>query len=258
MRSIRGALARPSSRSTTRLPLTSASVGTVLTRKRSASSGCWLMSTEVTRRRARSLRARCAIRLSIRRAGPEWVAPKKTSKGRVSSDIEGFFSLHIGHFKPRLEARVYTQRTMWEAYRIGLSLGLGIGIGGLLSALVAPRRAVAVAVAVAAAALGAAVGYAIGGWHESVAGGIGGALGAVVVATLVAGALDRGGTRGGTAALVGLASLVLAALALDPVRRLPRGGRAPGGRRPRPPPQARALRRPAQPRARLSLPTARS
>ena len=105
---------------------------------------------------------------------------------------------------------------MWEAYRIGLSLGLGLGIGGLLSALAAPRRAVAVAVAVVAAALGAAVGYAIGGWHESVAGGIGGALGAVVVATLVAGALGRGGTRGGTALLVGLASLVLAALALIP------------------------------------------
>ena len=78
--------------------------------------------------------------------------------------------------------------------------------------------------------VGAAVGYAIGGWHESVAGGIGGALGAAVVATLVAGTLGRGGTRGGTAALVGLASLVLAALAFDPVRRLPRGGRAAGGR----------------------------
>ena len=62
-----------------------------------------------------------------------------------------------------------------------------------------------------------AVGYAIGGWHESVAGGIGGAEGTVVIATLVTGAIDRGGTRGGTAALVGLVSLVLAALALIPV-----------------------------------------
>lgn len=105
---------------------------------------------------------------------------------------------------------------MWEAYRIGLSLGLGLGIGGVLSALTAPRRWAAVAVALVAGALGAAVGYAIGGWHESVAGGIGGALGAGVVATLVAGTLSRGGTRGGTALLVGLASLVLAALALIP------------------------------------------
>jgi hypothetical protein len=106
---------------------------------------------------------------------------------------------------------------MWEWYRIGLSLGLGIGIGGLLAALAAPRRALVVVVAALAAAAGAGAGYAIGGWHEAVAGGIGGALGAVVIATFVAGALRRGGTRGGTAVLVGLASLVLAALALIPV-----------------------------------------
>jgi len=65
--------------------------------------------------------------------------------------------------------------------------------------------------------LGAAVGWLIGGWHESLAGGIGGALGAGVVAPLVAGTLSRGGTRAGTAALVGGASLVLAALAFVPV-----------------------------------------
>jgi len=106
---------------------------------------------------------------------------------------------------------------MWEAYWIGVSLGLGIGIGGLLSALIAPRRWVAVAVLLVAAAIGAAAGWLIGGWHESLAGGIGGALGAWVVATLVAGTLSRGGTRAGTAALVGLASLVLAALAFVPV-----------------------------------------
>jgi hypothetical protein len=105
---------------------------------------------------------------------------------------------------------------MWEAYRIGLSLGLGIALGGLFSALLAPRRAVVIGVALVAAAAGAAIGYAIGGWHEAVAGGLGGALGAAGVSTLVAGTLDRGGTRGGTAALVGLASLVIAALALIP------------------------------------------
>jgi hypothetical protein len=112
---------------------------------------------------------------------------------------------------------VYTPDAMWEWYRIGLSLGLGIGIGGLCSALAAPRRTLVALVAVVAAAIGAAIGYAIGGWHEAVAGGIGGALGAAAVAPLVVGALRRGGTRGGTAVLVGLASLLLAALALIPV-----------------------------------------
>jgi hypothetical protein len=116
-----------------------------------------------------------------------------------------------------LASAVYTPDEMWEWYRIGLSLGLGIGIGGLLSALVAPRRTFVLAVAAVSAAGGAGVGYAIGGWHEAVAGGVGGVLGAIVVSAFVAGALRRGGTRGGTAVLVGLAALVLAALALVPV-----------------------------------------
>src|SRR5947209_4402968 len=101
---------------------------------------------------------------------------------------------------------------MWEWYRIGLAPGLGVGFGALLAALIAPRRALVAAVVLIAAAGGAGVGYAIGGWHESVAGGLGGALGAGVVALLVLGTLERGGTRGGTAALVGLAAVILAAL----------------------------------------------
>src|SRR5262245_40104164 len=87
-------------RPTTRLPLTSASVGTVLTRKRSASSGCSSISTAVTRRRARSLRARCAIRLSIRRAGPELAAPKKTRSGRLSLATATFVFPANGGPKP--------------------------------------------------------------------------------------------------------------------------------------------------------------
>src|SRR6476660_5560961 len=179
MRSIRGALTRPSSRSTTRFSLTSASVGTVSTRKRSASSGCSFTSTCVTRRRARSLRARCATRLSMRRAGPEWEAPKKTSSGRGS----GFIVTDLSPANRTLNrvpgGGVYTLREMWEWYRIGLSLGLGIGLGGLLSAVAAPRRGLVFVVAAVAAAGGAGGGYAIGGWHEAVAGGVGGALGAV-------------------------------------------------------------------------------
>jgi hypothetical protein len=106
---------------------------------------------------------------------------------------------------------------MWEAYRIGLALGLGIAIGGVVSALLAPRRlALLATAALASAAAGTGAGYVIGGWHEAVSGGAGGVLGALVVAMVVEGTLRRGGTRGGTAALVGLAALVLAALALVP------------------------------------------
>jgi hypothetical protein len=152
----------------------------------------------------------------MRRAGPEWEAPKKTSSGRGS----GFIVTDLSPANETLNrvpgGGVYTLREMWEWYRIGLSLGLGIGLGGLLSALAAPRRGLVLVVAAVAAAGGAGVGYAIGGWHEAVAGGVGGALGAVVVSAFVAGALRRGGTRGGTAVLVALAALVLAALALVP------------------------------------------
>jgi hypothetical protein len=82
--SILGALARPSSRATTRLPLTSTSVGTADTRSRSTRSPCVSTSIRSTRRRMRSFRARCARRLSIRRAGPERSDQKKSSKGLAS------------------------------------------------------------------------------------------------------------------------------------------------------------------------------
>src|SRR5204863_387358 len=92
---VRGSLSLPTSRSTTRLSLTRARVGTVVTRNRSASSGCSSTSTCITRRRSRSLRATCAIRLSIRRAGPDCAARKNTRSGRESALSEGAF-LGIG------------------------------------------------------------------------------------------------------------------------------------------------------------------
>src|SRR6266536_186796 len=186
MRSIRGALTRPSSRPTTRLSLTSASVGTVVTRNRSATWGCSSTSTCATRRRMRSLRARWATRLSIRRAGPEWAAPKNTSNGRESRATSPCFPCKRA-VQTHHQERVYTLREMWEWYRIGLSSGLGSVLGSLLAAVVAPRRA-----------------------------GVAAVLGAVVAARLVLGTLERGGTRGGTAVLVGLGALILAALALVP------------------------------------------
>jgi hypothetical protein len=107
---------------------------------------------------------------------------------------------------------------MWELYRIGLSLGVGLGLGGLLAAVLGPRRpGLVTALAVTAIAAGAGVGYAIGGWEEAIAGGAGGGLGELAAARLVHGTLERGGTRGGTAVLVGIGSLIVAALALVPV-----------------------------------------
>jgi hypothetical protein len=84
---------------------------------------------------------------------------------------------------------------MGSWYTIGILVGLGTSLG------------------VAAAAIG----FAFWEWQQ-VAGGVAGALcGALGSAPLVAGALRRGGTRGGTATLLGLASLVGAALAFVPV-----------------------------------------
>ena len=44
----------------------------------------------------------------MRRAGPEWVAPKKTSNGRLSFDIEVVFSLHTTASNPRLGTRLHS------------------------------------------------------------------------------------------------------------------------------------------------------
>jgi hypothetical protein len=80
-RSMRGALTRPSSRPTTRLSLIRRSVGTVSTLRRSATLGFSPTSTRVTRSLPRSLRARCASKLSIRLAGPEVASVKNASRG---------------------------------------------------------------------------------------------------------------------------------------------------------------------------------
>ena len=98
-------------------------------------------------------------------------------------------------------------------YTIGVLAGLGAAFGVLAAALV-PRFVIA---AVAGAVAGAVVGYFVFGWPEAIAGGVGGVLGGVGATPVVAGALRRGGTRGGTALLVGLAALVVAALAFVPV-----------------------------------------
>ena len=107
-------------------------------------------------------------------------------------------------------------------YWIGVSAGLGVAVGVLLGGSFGTGRAQRIAVIVLAGAAGAGIGYAIGNWQSGgwgdravgIAGGVAGALGATET---VSGALRRGGTRAGTAALVGGAALVLAALAWIPV-----------------------------------------
>ena len=246
--------ARPSSRSTTRLPLTSASVGTVVTRKRSASSGC---SVDVDRRHAQ------AVALLAREVGHQALhAPRGPGVGGAEEDQQRTGIVQpstcsfpcIRDFKPRL--RPASRLSARCGRPTGSDCRSGSGSGSADCSRRCSRRAARrwSRSLLVAAAVGAAVGYAIGGWHES------------------RGRRDRrrarrrgrrrrssparssrGGTRGGTAALVGLASLVLAALALVPFVGYLEAVALPGGGRPRPPPPARALRRPAQPRARLVL-----
>jgi len=105
---------------------------------------------------------------------------------------------------------------MGSWYWIGVCAGLGVGIGVFLAGLFAGTRTALTAALVLAAGAGIAVGFLIGEWDEAIGGGAGGMLGAIGAAQLVAGTLRRGGARFGTAVFVGLAAVVLAALAWIP------------------------------------------
>ena len=105
---------------------------------------------------------------------------------------------------------------MGDWYWIGVCAGLGVGIGVLLSGLLAGTRAALTAALVFAAGAGVAVGFGLGEWDEAIGGGAGGTLGAIGAAQLVMGTLRRGGARFGTALFIGLAAVVLAALAWIP------------------------------------------
>ena len=106
---------------------------------------------------------------------------------------------------------------MGSWYAIGLLLGLGVAFGVIAAGAVG-RRPPGIAVGgFAAAAVGVGVGVLADGSLPPVAGGIGGVLGMFGACQLVRGAVRRGGTESGTAAIVGVAGLVLGALALVPV-----------------------------------------
>jgi len=106
---------------------------------------------------------------------------------------------------------------VWEWYRIGVAAGVGAGAALFAAAWLARSRAGALAAAAFAIAVGIAVGFALDDWTEAVAGAVGGVLGALGSVQIVRGTLRRGGTSGGTGILVGVAGLVVAALAFVPV-----------------------------------------
>jgi hypothetical protein len=106
---------------------------------------------------------------------------------------------------------------MGSWYWIGVCAGLGVAVGVLFAGLFAGTRIALTAALVLAAAAGVAIGFAVGQWDEAIGGGAGGTLGAIGAAQLVMGTLRRGGARFGTAVFVGLAALLLAALAWIPV-----------------------------------------
>jgi hypothetical protein len=106
---------------------------------------------------------------------------------------------------------------MGSWYWIGVCAGLGVGVGVLLSGLFAGTRIALTAALVLAAAIGVAIGFGLGEWDEAVGGGAGGALGALGAAQLVMGTLRRGGARFGTAVFVGIAAILLAAIAWIPI-----------------------------------------
>ena len=106
---------------------------------------------------------------------------------------------------------------MGSWYWIGVCAGLGVAAGVLCAGLFAGTRIALTAALVLAVGVGVAIGFALGEWDEAIGGGAGGALGAIGAAQLVMGTLRRGGARFGTAVFVGIAALVLAALAWIPI-----------------------------------------
>jgi hypothetical protein len=98
-------------------------------------------------------------------------------------------------------------------WSIGVVVGLGTSFG--VAAEGALRRAPFAAILAAVAAV--AVGLAFWSYGEAIGGVVGSVCGSFGAAPLVAGTLRRGGTRGGTAALLGAAALIGAALAFIPI-----------------------------------------
>ena len=101
-------------------------------------------------------------------------------------------------------------------YWIGVAIGFGVAVGVFAGGIVGASALGTAVAAVIAAGLGALAGWELGGWVEIVGGAVGGVAGAAGASRLLQGTLRTGGTRGGTAVLLGVAAVVVAALALVP------------------------------------------
>jgi hypothetical protein len=122
---------------------------------------------------------------------------------RPLSPVEPPFKLH------------WLQVGSW--YWIGVCTGLGVAVGVVLAAVLVGTRMALAAALVLAGGIGVVIGFALGQWDEAIGGGVGGVLGAIGSAQLVTGTMRRGGARFGIAVFVGLAALVLAAVAWIPI-----------------------------------------
>jgi len=105
---------------------------------------------------------------------------------------------------------------MGDWYWIGVCAGLGVGVGVIVAGVLGATRTLLAFGLVIAGGLGVLIGVGLGEWDEAIGGGAGGVLGALGSARVVAGTLRRGGTRFGTALVLGIAAVVLAALAWIP------------------------------------------
>ena len=238
---MRGVVARPSMRATTRRSLRSTSAGACSTPEPPRDVGpvvdVDLLDVELAALLARDVREQALH--PARRAGP--------ARGEEHEEGAGV-GVHGCSCPQRANRRRAGTQLHWPAmggwYWIGVAVGLGAALGVFVSGLVR----IPLAAIVVAAAAGAGVGVALDVWQpggsvDAIGGGVGAAVGALGAVQIVRGALRRGGTRGGTATLVAGAALVAAGLAFVPVARVPRGARASRARREAAPPPARALRR---------------
>ena len=214
---MRGTLARPSSRSTTRCSRTSTSVGTSSTANRPARSGRSSTSTRVTRRRSRSFLARCARSAVHPPGGPERLDVKKTRSGAGSVGA----CRHRGVVfppRPASKRRHRSTLTPWASGTGSVSpLGLGVALGVLAAAIVGVGGSACLRRSCSGRRPGWAPVCCSAEWGDAVAGAAGGVLGGAAAGVVVRGALGRGGTRGATGLLVGVGRLIGAALAFVPV-----------------------------------------